>query len=153
MVCLNVSIACRVVSLLVRRVLVFSRFVRMLDVIQRCIEASTSKGGAGFRLSRIDGSHSDLERQSTIKGFNGDESIQVCLVRYGKRGAVCRSSGCFSWRWSARQTHQLFTGGGSVDNTYRDYVVMVARNMRHFGIFFRKVVLYFCVEMKITCGR
>ncbi|CAN0538185.1 unnamed protein product, partial [Scytosiphon promiscuus] len=53
-------------SFLARRVLVFSRFVRMLDVIQRCIEASTSEGGAGFRLSRIDGSHSDLERQSTI---------------------------------------------------------------------------------------
>ena len=73
------------------RVLVFSRFVRMLDVIQRCLEASTSEGGAGLRLNRIDGSHTDLERKSTISDFNEDESISVCLVRCGKRGAVFRN--------------------------------------------------------------
>lgn len=60
----------------------FSRFVRMLDVIERCLLASESTGGAGLpRLSRIDGSHSDRERQETIASFNKDEGIAVCLVR------------------------------------------------------------------------
>lgn len=59
----------------------FSRFVRMLDIIERCISAPQVEGGAGLHLARIDGSHSDVERQQTIKSFNGDTGIAVCLVR------------------------------------------------------------------------
>lgn len=64
-----------------RRLLIFSRFVRMLDVIERCITAHRVEGGAGLRVSRIDGSHSDLERQKTIANFNSSDRIPVCLVR------------------------------------------------------------------------
>lgn len=64
------------------RVLVFSRFVRMLDIIQRCLTADRVEGGAGLaRFSRIDGSHSDVERKDTIASFNADREIPVCLVR------------------------------------------------------------------------
>lgn len=67
---------------LVCRVLVFSRSVRMLDVIERCMDADESEGGAGFgRVCRIDGSCSDRERQQTIKTFNGSSDIPVCLIR------------------------------------------------------------------------
>ncbi|CAN0170791.1 unnamed protein product, partial [Hapterophycus canaliculatus] len=63
------------------RVLVFSRFVRMLDIIEACIGEDRREGGAGLRLCRIDGGHSDLERQHTIARFNKNEKISVCLVR------------------------------------------------------------------------
>lgn len=64
------------------RVLVFSRFTRMLDIIQRCIGAGKREGGAGLRLERIDGSRTDLERKHSIASFNENEDISVCLVRY-----------------------------------------------------------------------
>ena len=63
------------------RVLVFSRFVRMLDIIEKCVGEHRSLGGLGLRLCRIDGGHSDVERQHTIARFNGNEKISVCLVR------------------------------------------------------------------------
>lgn len=59
----------------------FSRFVRMLDIIETCIGEDKREGGAGLRLCRIDGGHSDLERQHTIARFNKNEKISVCLVR------------------------------------------------------------------------
>ncbi|CAM9487212.1 unnamed protein product, partial [Laminaria digitata] len=90
----------------------------MLDVIQRCIEASTSEGGTGFRLSRIDGSHNDLERQSTIKGFNGDERIKVCLVSTGAGGTGITLTGAdrviiFDPSWNPADDMQ------AVDRAYR----------------------------------
>lgn len=54
----------------------------MLDIIQRCVGSGKGEGGAGLRLSRIDGSHSDLERQRTIAAFNRSEDVRVCLVRF-----------------------------------------------------------------------
>ncbi len=54
----------------------------MLDVLEKCMGEDRRKAGLGLRLLRIDGSHTDLERQHTIARFNGNEKISVCLVRF-----------------------------------------------------------------------
>ncbi|CBJ31801.1 conserved unknown protein [Ectocarpus siliculosus] len=58
----------------------------MLDILERCINEDRGKGGAGLRVCRIDGGHSDLERQHTIARFNANNKISVCLVSTGAGG-------------------------------------------------------------------
>lgn len=65
-----------------RRALIFSHSVRMLDIIERCLMGGRLEGGAGLSsVARIEGQHSDLERQETIAAFNKNNDIPVCLVR------------------------------------------------------------------------
>lgn len=59
-----------------RRTLVFSQSVRVLDMLQRCLEAT------GTSLARIDGASSDVERAAIIAAFNkaGGGGASVCLL-------------------------------------------------------------------------
>ncbi|KAG5177731.1 P-loop containing nucleoside triphosphate hydrolase protein [Tribonema minus] len=56
------------------RTLVFSQSVRVLDMLQRCLES------AAMRFVRIDGSSSDMDRARCISSFNADASLAVCLL-------------------------------------------------------------------------
>jgi SNF2 family DNA or RNA helicase len=60
------------------RTLVFSQSIRMLDIVQRCIQQGVA--GVGLKHNRIDGASSDMERKSCIDQFNEDPSIGVCLL-------------------------------------------------------------------------
>jgi SNF2 family DNA or RNA helicase len=53
---------------------VFSQSVRMLDILQRCLQ------GVAMTFERIDGASSDTDRQRIIDSFNKDNSISVCLL-------------------------------------------------------------------------
>ncbi|CAB1110859.1 unnamed protein product [Ectocarpus sp. CCAP 1310/34] len=100
------------------RVLVFSRFVRMLDILERCINDDRGEGGAGLRVCRIDGGHSDLERQHTIARFNANNKISVCLVSTGAGGTGITLTGAdrvilFDPSWNPADDMQ------AVDRAYR----------------------------------
>ncbi|CAI5975877.1 unnamed protein product [Closterium sp. NIES-65] len=56
------------------KVLLFSHSVKMLDVLQRFLEAR------GISFSRLDGSTSTATRQALVHGFNSSPSIQVFLI-------------------------------------------------------------------------
>jgi SNF2 family DNA or RNA helicase len=53
---------------------VFSQSVRMLDILQRCLQ------GVDMTFERIDGASSDTDRQRIIDSFNKDSTISVCLL-------------------------------------------------------------------------
>ncbi|CAI5463945.1 unnamed protein product [Closterium sp. Yama58-4] len=56
------------------KVLLFSHSVKMLDVLQRFLEAR------GISFSRLDGSTSTATRQALVHSFNSSPSIQVFLI-------------------------------------------------------------------------
>ncbi|CAI5508303.1 unnamed protein product [Closterium sp. Naga37s-1] len=56
------------------KVLLFSHSVKMLDVLQRFLEAR------GISFSRLDGSTSTATRQALVHGFNSSPSIKVFLI-------------------------------------------------------------------------
>jgi SNF2 family DNA or RNA helicase len=53
---------------------VFSQSVRMLDILQRCLQ------GVDMTFERIDGASSDTDRQRIIDSFNNYATISVCLL-------------------------------------------------------------------------
>jgi SWI/SNF-related matrix-associated actin-dependent regulator 1 of chromatin subfamily A len=56
------------------RVLVFSQFTMMLDVLEEVLNIM------GFRYSRLDGSSKVETRQDLIDGFSADPDITVFLL-------------------------------------------------------------------------
>ncbi|CAM9916762.1 unnamed protein product [Ectocarpus sp. 12 AP-2014] len=90
----------------------------MLDILERCINEDRGAGGAGLRVCRIDGGHSDLERQHTIARFNANNKISVCLVSTGAGGTGITLTGAdrvilFDPSWNPADDMQ------AVDRAYR----------------------------------
>jgi SNF2 family DNA or RNA helicase len=95
-----------------RKVLVFSQYTRILDVLQLCMRSladptllgseekitpeihptfaaldkdglGSGEGGFGVRMCRIDGSLKQAERAKTVKRFNEDSSVAACFLTTG----------------------------------------------------------------------
>ncbi|TBU16231.1 superfamily II DNA/RNA helicase [Ordospora colligata] len=54
------------------KVLIFSQTIRMLDIIEKCID--------GYMYMRMDGSTSTQDRRSLVEQFNNDENVFIFLL-------------------------------------------------------------------------